>query len=80
MYFFLDSVTVDTVLILVNAIHFKANWNKQFDIKTTCDKPFYITADHSVPVKMMAKYEEELGYAKSDKLEAQLVQLPYVVS
>lgn len=33
----------DTLLVLVNAIYFKGNWEKQFDKEDTREMPFKVT-------------------------------------
>nr|XP_024216379.1 serpin B4 isoform X3 [Halyomorpha halys] len=71
------SVTKDTRLVMVNAIHFKANWKKSFDRKNTVDMPFYVTPDHSVDVPMMVKREAKFRYMESQKLGAKILELPY---
>lgn len=38
-----DAITDATVLVLVNAVYFKAKWEKYFDSENTVDAPFYIS-------------------------------------
>ncbi|KAH0506733.1 Serpin B6 [Microtus ochrogaster] len=38
-----DTVKPNTVLVLVNAIYFKGNWEKQFDKEDTREMPFKVT-------------------------------------
>lgn len=35
-----DAIDSTTVLVLVNAVYFKAKWEKYFDSKNTVDAPF----------------------------------------
>ncbi|GLD55030.1 leukocyte elastase inhibitor-like protein [Lates japonicus] len=42
-----------TRLVLVNAIYFKGNWNKQFKEDYTVDAEFRINKNDTKPVKMM---------------------------
>jgi hypothetical protein len=45
-------ITSDTVLVLVNAIYFKGDWDSQFKKDRTRDEPFHVTADRSVKTPM----------------------------
>uniref|UniRef100_A0A674N041 Serpin B6 n=1 Tax=Takifugu rubripes TaxID=31033 RepID=A0A674N041_TAKRU len=60
-------VTGDTRLVLVNAIYFKGNWDKQFKEKATRDATFHISKNSTKPVKMMFSLSA-----------GQVLELPYV--
>jgi len=70
------SITPDMMLVLTNAIYFKAAWKYRFDEGATIKNSTFTLLDGSqVPVSMMEqiaqfKYVEEKGY--------QAVELPYV--
>jgi len=48
-------ITSDTRLVLTNAIYFKSEWEEHFYDGATGMKPFHLTPDKSVPVRMMRK-------------------------
>lgn len=70
-------VTPDTVLILVNALYFKADWVHPFPV--TRPSPFYITENETVTIDMMS-LSKDLHYKYDEKLEAQILELPYKVN
>ncbi|KAK7802291.1 hypothetical protein U0070_012813 [Myodes glareolus] len=49
------AVDSDTLLVLVNAIYFKGNWEKQFDKGNTREMPFKVSKNEEKPVQMMFK-------------------------
>lgn len=38
-----DAISNATTLVLVNAVYFKAKWEKQFDCENTVDAPFFLS-------------------------------------
>jgi len=68
------ALTVDTRLVLTNAIYFKASWASQFKLEDTVDAAFHAPAgERTVPMmnqQVVADYAEGDGY--------QAVELPYV--
>ncbi|VDK39288.1 unnamed protein product [Gongylonema pulchrum] len=69
-----SNINSNTVLMLLNAIYFKGTWKKQFNSSDTKEKPFYVTANQSIQVKMMSTKNSVLSYS-DDKLR--MVGLPY---
>jgi serpin B len=63
-----------TKLILVNAIYFKGQWEKEFDKKDTKAMPFKISQQENINVNMMNK-KMETGYFEDEDL--QVLSLPY---
>ena len=43
----------DTRMVLVNAIYFKGEWKKKFEVKRTSKKDFYLNNEKNVKVDMM---------------------------
>jgi serpin B len=68
-----DMIDAHTRLVLTNAIYFKAEWEKLFEMDRTKDEPWY-GPDGQTAVHMMHK-KEGLNYFESDVLQA--VNLPY---
>uniref|UniRef100_A0A1B6GHB0 Serpin domain-containing protein n=1 Tax=Cuerna arida TaxID=1464854 RepID=A0A1B6GHB0_9HEMI len=66
----------DTRLVLVNAIHFKANWSKQFQEKDTKEQPFHISKTKNVPVQMM-NIKKKFGFVHDEELGAKILELEY---
>ena len=72
-----DAVDALTRLILVNAVYFKGNWLKKFDINSTADKDFHISPNESVKVKMMHMSKAKFSYGVNSELHCQVIELPY---
>jgi len=68
------SITVDTRLVLTNAIYFKAAWNVPFDPDNTTSGDFHLLDGGTVNAEMMNQ-NEMLPYAEGDGFAA--VELPY---
>ncbi len=65
-----------TVLVLTNAIYFKADWKPthQFRVNATEDKPFTLADGEKIDVPMM--YQKKLfQYGEND--DCQIIELPY---
>jgi serpin B len=63
-----------TVLVLVNAIYFKAAWEDQFETGATVDAPFRVSPERDAVVPMMNR-TGALAYRENEL--AQVVELPY---
>jgi len=66
--------TSDTRMVLANAIHFKAQWEKAFSESLTADGPFTVAVGREATARRM-KRQDHLAYAKTPT--AQLLELPY---
>ncbi|XP_072854644.2 serpin B11 [Pogona vitticeps] len=66
----------EVVLVLANAVYFKATWQHQFDPNKTTERDFRLSENESVPVPMMhQKGLFKLGY--SEPMNMQILCLPY---
>ncbi|XP_034429055.1 leukocyte elastase inhibitor-like isoform X3 [Hippoglossus hippoglossus] len=65
-----------TRLVLVNAIYFKGNWNKQFKERDTEDAQFRINKNESKPVKMMHQ-KTKFPYSFISEFNCQVLEIPY---
>ncbi|NXC09914.1 SPB6 protein, partial [Orthonyx spaldingii] len=66
-----------TRLVLVNAIYFKGNWEKQFDKERTTERPFHINKNETRPVQMMFK-KDRFNMTYIGDLQTKILELPYV--
>ncbi len=71
------SVGSSTVLVLVNAIYFKALWDIPFDPDDTASQPFYVSDSETVDMDMMTLGRREFNYHLYPDWNCQLVELPY---
>ncbi|XP_019640744.1 PREDICTED: leukocyte elastase inhibitor-like isoform X7 [Branchiostoma belcheri] len=71
------AVDAMTRLVLVNAIYFKGNWDKQFKAEMTQDMDFNINNNEKVKVPMM-KMEEKFNYGEFQDQKFRVLELPYV--
>ncbi|KAM4718260.1 LOW QUALITY PROTEIN: uncharacterized protein FYW61_016142 [Anableps anableps] len=71
-----DAVNGMTRLVLVNAIYFKGNWDKQFKVDATHDAQFRINQNETKPVKMMHQKSKFLLTYISE-VNCQVLEMPY---
>ncbi|KAL1785114.1 hypothetical protein HispidOSU_028043 [Sigmodon hispidus] len=70
------TVNSDTLLVLVNAIYFKGNWEKQFNKEDTQEMPFKVTMNEEKPVQMMfRKSTFKMTYV--EEISTEILLLPY---
>jgi len=70
----LQSISDDQVMILLNAIYFKGEWQNEFDKDDTEDLPFF--TENGIPVRVPTMQKtDEVRYADNDLFSA--VELPY---
>lgn len=70
------SVTVDTNMVLANALHFKAEWAKVFNKASTRSHRFYSGGSGNSTVDMM-RLETELYHGHLREWGLQVLELPY---
>ena len=70
---------MNTRLVLVNAVYFSCNWQKNFDASNTKVESFYLGhTDSKVNVNMMHNNNKfNSGYF--DALDARILELPFSV-
>ncbi|XP_070783958.1 leukocyte elastase inhibitor-like isoform X2 [Enoplosus armatus] len=65
-----------TKLVLVNAVYFKGNWNKQFKEGYTVDAQFRINKNDTKPVKIMCQ-KSEFSFTSIPEVNCQILEMPY---
>uniref|UniRef100_A0A8C0KRU2 Serpin B4-like n=1 Tax=Canis lupus dingo TaxID=286419 RepID=A0A8C0KRU2_CANLU len=71
----LDSLN-HTILVLVNAVYFKGQWDTKFDTKNTVEKEFWLDKDTSKPVQMM-RQSNVFNFTSLEDLQAKILEIPY---
>ena len=70
----IEAIAPSTVVCLISGIYFKGDWQEEFDISRTVDKPFYLANGDKKQVPMMHKTDRYPYYADE---HFQAVSLPY---
>ncbi|GAB1285327.1 Serine (or cysteine) peptidase inhibitor, clade B (ovalbumin), member 3A [Apodemus speciosus] len=70
------SLSSSTILVLVNAVYFKGQWNQQFDEKHTTEEKFWLNKNTSKPVQMM-KQKNKFNFIFLEDVQAKIVEIPY---
>ncbi len=68
------SIDGDTLLVLANALYFKAQWQNTFTEEATADGAFFVEGKSKVQVPMMSQIEN-YKFATTD--DASIIELPY---
>ncbi|XP_009695564.1 PREDICTED: heterochromatin-associated protein MENT-like [Cariama cristata] len=71
------SLNSRTVLVLVNAIYFRGNWEKKFLEKNTSEMPFRLSKTKTKPVQMMFLRDTFLILHETT-MKFKIIELPYV--
>ena len=71
-----DEIDVDTRMILLNVIYFKANWMNKFDKLDTAETDFYLLDNQVERVETMLQVGN-FFYSDSETLNSKIVSLPY---
>ncbi|XP_005081504.1 serpin B4 [Mesocricetus auratus] len=70
------SLSSDTIMVLVNAVYFKGQWDHKFDEKQTVEENFWLNKSTSNPVQMM-KQRRKFNVNFVEDVQAKIVELPY---
>ena len=66
------------MVFLVNAVHFKDKWRYPFEARKTHLGTFYLSSEKTVTCDMMMLTENrDIRHGVSEKLDCQLLELPY---
>lgn len=75
-----DDIQPESMMILLNAVYLKSNWEKKFDPSETRNRNFYVNAKTVKQVPMMIAASRKFHHGRLDNLGAEFVVLPYAVS
>ncbi|XP_065207611.1 serine protease inhibitor 42Dd-like isoform X2 [Planococcus citri] len=64
-----------TVMILLNAVYFKAEWSRKFGSMLTENESFHVSPDKCIDIAMMTNPYEYLGYSKQKSFG--ILEIPY---
>lgn len=70
----IEAIAPSTVICLISGIYFRGDWQEEFDVSRTEDKPFYLASGDKRQVPMMHKTDWYPYYADEN---FQAVSLPY---
>ncbi len=71
-----NDITIDTRVVLANAIYFKADWADAFDTDDTRDREFTLASGDTVHVPMMTQ-EADFNLAWYEEDGVSLLEMPY---
>ncbi|XP_061032015.1 alpha-2-antiplasmin isoform X1 [Eubalaena glacialis] len=74
---FLSDLPDDTVLLLLNAIHFQGFWRRKFDPNLTQRDTFHLDEQFTVPVDMMQARTYPLRWFLLEQPEIQVAHFPF---
>jgi serpin B len=66
----------ETMMVLISALYFKADWKTKFDRQRTTEEPFFVSPTLTVESQMMKKKGDFL-WANLETLACTMVELPY---
>nr|XP_008507435.1 PREDICTED: LOW QUALITY PROTEIN: serpin B4-like [Equus przewalskii] len=64
------------ILVLVNAVYFKGQWDEKFDKKRTVEEKFWLNKDTSKSVQMM-KQTRSFNFTDLEDMQAKILEMPY---
>jgi len=72
----ISSLPPDTKLIVANVIYMNAIWDEPFDVKSTSNEPFHVSATETITVPSMIT-TQTVDYFPDRELGCQIMALPY---
>uniref|UniRef100_A0A803TBR5 Serpin family F member 2 n=1 Tax=Anolis carolinensis TaxID=28377 RepID=A0A803TBR5_ANOCA len=73
----MSELPANTVMLLLNAIHFRGSWKTRFDPQLTEPSPFYMEEDVSTSVPMMKAQSYPLSWFTVEELDVQVARFPF---
>ncbi|XP_035009769.1 serpin peptidase inhibitor, clade F (alpha-2 antiplasmin, pigment epithelium derived factor), member 2b [Hippoglossus stenolepis] len=74
---FLSALPPNVLLMLINAVHFKGEWQARFDPRFTTRGVFYLDEKRMVDVEVMEDAKHPLSFFIDNELEAQVARFPF---
>uniref|UniRef100_A0A8C0HLA7 Serpin family F member 2 n=1 Tax=Buteo japonicus TaxID=224669 RepID=A0A8C0HLA7_9AVES len=74
---FLQQLPENTVMLLLNAIHFHGFWRSQFDANFTGPDVFHLDNEFVVPVEMMKAQKYSLSWFTLESQDIQVAKFPF---
>ncbi|XP_014699278.2 serpin B3-like [Equus asinus] len=73
---FPDGSLSSAILVLVNAVYFKGQWDEKFDKKRTVEEKFWLNKDTSKSVQMM-RQTSFFNFTEVEDMQAKILEVPY---
>lgn len=74
---FLESIPHEVVLMLINAVYFKGEWQTRFNPQATTKGVFYLDGQNFVSVDMMSSGQYPVRVMHDPELKAQVASFPF---
>ncbi|KFU87724.1 Alpha-2-antiplasmin, partial [Chaetura pelagica] len=74
---FLQQLPEDTVMLLLNAVHFHGFWRTKFDASFTGPDVFHLDNEFVVPVEMMKAQQYPLSWFTLESQDIQVAKFPF---
>ncbi|XP_071431410.1 alpha-2-antiplasmin isoform X3 [Pithys albifrons albifrons] len=74
---FLQQLPENTVMLLLNAIHFHGFWTNKFNISFTGPDVFHLDSKFVVPVEMMKAHQYPLSWFTLESQDIQVAKFPF---
>ncbi|XP_021494417.1 serpin B4-like [Meriones unguiculatus] len=70
------TLSSSTILVLVNAVYFKGQWDHKFDEKHTREEKFWLNKNTNKSVQMMTQ-KNDFNFNSLEDVQAKIVEIPY---